>query len=69
MRLDSQEIPNQAFRSAGGRWEDGVFVRWVEAVAGRPVVDRTDLSGQFDITLEYNPDIRRIPELPGSGTL
>ena len=50
------------YRSAGSRWEDGEFVRWVEAVAGRPVVDRTGLSGQFDITVEYNPDIRRIPD-------
>jgi uncharacterized protein (TIGR03435 family) len=50
------------YRSAGRRWEDGVFVRWVELIAGRPVVDRTALSGQFDITLEYNPDYRRIPD-------
>jgi uncharacterized protein (TIGR03435 family) len=37
-------------------------VNFVERVAGRPVLDRSGLSGQFDITLEWNQEVRRIPE-------
>jgi uncharacterized protein (TIGR03435 family) len=50
------------YRSTGLRWEDGRFVNFVERVAGRPVLDRSGLSGQFDIALEWNQEVRRIPE-------
>jgi uncharacterized protein (TIGR03435 family) len=49
------------YRSSGLQWS--AFVRNdLEAMAGRPVFDETGISGQFDITLEYNPNISRIPE-------
>jgi len=49
------------YRSSGLEWS--AFVKNdLEAMAGRPVFDKTGLSGQFDITLEYNPNIGRIPE-------
>jgi uncharacterized protein (TIGR03435 family) len=32
------------------------------SVTEPPLVDKTRLSGQFDITLEWNPDITRVPE-------
>jgi len=35
-------------------------------ITGRPIVDKTGLSGQFDITLEWNPDIARVPEGAGN---
>lgn len=39
----------------------GEFVRNLERMAGRPLIDRTELSGQFDIELEWNPLIARLP--------
>jgi uncharacterized protein (TIGR03435 family) len=35
-------------------------------ITGRPVVDKTGLSGQFDITLDWNPDIARAPGGPSN---
>jgi uncharacterized protein (TIGR03435 family) len=37
-------------------------VDFLERVTGRPVVDRTGLSGQFDLSLRFNPNIQRLPE-------
>ena len=49
------------YRSRGQDWS--VFVGSLETrIGGRPVVDRTGLSGQFDITLEWDPGIPRAPE-------
>jgi uncharacterized protein (TIGR03435 family) len=49
------------FRANGLKWED--FVLSLETrITERPVVDKTGLSGLFDITLEWNPDITRVPE-------
>ena len=31
-------------------------------ITGRPIVDKTGLSGQFDLSLEWSPDITRVPE-------
>jgi uncharacterized protein (TIGR03435 family) len=50
------------YRSTGLRWENKTFVDFLERVAGRPVVDRTGLSGQFDLSLRFNPNIQRPPE-------
>ena len=44
----------------GRQWTD--VVRMLELVSGRPVLDKTGLSGQFDLTLEWNPGINRVPE-------
>lgn len=45
------------YRSNGQNW--AVFVGSLETriQTERPVVDKTGLSGQFDITLEWNPDL------------
>ncbi len=49
------------FRSSGQGW--GHFVSILESnLTGRPVIDKTGLSGQFDIMLEWNPEVSRIPE-------
>lgn len=67
---DAQTIEDRCFasevigtyRSTGRRWEDRWFVDFLERAAGRPVLDRTDLSGQFDVSLRFNPGIRRVPD-------
>jgi uncharacterized protein (TIGR03435 family) len=49
------------YRASGQEWK--AFVSILEiSLTGRPIVDKTGLSGQFDITVEWNPDIRRVPE-------
>ena len=49
------------YRASGQEWKD--FVGILETgITGRPIFDKTGLSGQFDITLEWNPDISRVPE-------
>lgn len=53
------------YRSSGEQW--GIFVRGLDTrITGRPIVDKTGLSGQVDITLEWNPDITRVPESASS---
>jgi uncharacterized protein (TIGR03435 family) len=48
------------YRSSGQDW--GVFVTSLDTrITGRPIVDKTGLSGQFDITLEWNSDVPRVP--------
>jgi uncharacterized protein (TIGR03435 family) len=34
----------------------GVFARRIATIAGRTVVDKTDLTGNFDLTLKWTPD-------------
>ena len=49
------------YRANGQDWK--AFVGILEiGLTGRPIIDKTGLSGQFDITLEWNPDIPRVPE-------
>ncbi len=48
-------------RVIGQEW--GIIVGLLDGdVTERPLVDKTGLSGQFDVTLEWNPDIARLPE-------
>jgi uncharacterized protein (TIGR03435 family) len=48
------------YRSSGQDWR--VFVTSLDTrITGRPIVDKTGLSGQVDITLEWNPDVTRVP--------
>ena len=50
------------YHSSGQEW--GVFVGSLGTrITGRPVVDKTALSGQFDITLDWDPDTARRPEV------
>jgi bla regulator protein BlaR1 len=60
--------PPGSYRSTGERWEAAGFVNFIERVVGRPVLDRTGLTGQFAITLAFNPEITRLPD-GFSGTL
>ena len=60
--------PPGSYRSTGERWEAVGFVNFIERVVGRPVLDRTGLSGQFDISIAFNPEITRLPD-GFSGTL
>lgn len=49
------------YRASGQDWK--TFVSILETgITGRPIFDTTVLSGQFDITLEWNPDISRVSE-------
>jgi uncharacterized protein (TIGR03435 family) len=50
------------YRGNGQKWSDFVSSLESRSTTGRPIVDKTGLSGQFDITLEWNPDIARVPE-------
>ena len=35
---------------------------YLERATERPVIDRTGLSGQFDLSLQFNPGVSRLPE-------
>lgn len=56
-------IGNFAFR--GWQWDR--VLSTLERMSGRTVIDRTGLSGQFDMSLEWNPQLSRLPELIGTG--
>ena len=53
-RLNLTNGPNQLFVSSATTIED--FCSHLSRVTGRTVIDRTELSGKFDIRLEYLPD-------------
>lgn len=54
------------YRSSGQDW--GIFVVSLDTrITGRPIVDKTGLSGQFDIVLEWNPDVARVPDGANNG--
>ena len=42
------------YHAGGQQWS--AFVGLLELMSGRPIVDRTALSGQFDVKLEWNPN-------------
>ena len=44
------------YRAIGLRWETKAFVDFLERVAQRPVLDRTGLSGQFDLSIAFQPE-------------
>ena len=48
------------YTTQGYQWEN--IVRALERRTGRPILDETGLSGQWDLDLEWNPQISRIPE-------
>jgi uncharacterized protein (TIGR03435 family) len=54
-------------RIAGGGMPLSVLVQMLTNQLNRPVFDKTNLTGSFDILLEYTPD--RMPELPPGATL
>ena len=49
------------YRASGQEWKAFVGILEIN-LTGRPIVDKTGLSGQFDIRVEWNPDVRRVPE-------
>ena len=53
------------YRFTGWKWEDVPTA--LELFSGRSVIDRTGLSGQFDLTLEWNPNINRVPDFIVNG--
>ena len=50
-------------------WQWTSFVADLERMAQRPVLDKTGLSGLFDIRLEWNPEMTRMPDGSGGLTL
>jgi bla regulator protein blaR1 len=54
-------------RIAGGGMPLSILVQMLTNQLNRPVFDKTNLTGSFDILLEYTPD--RMPELPPGASL
>lgn len=50
-------IQSDAVIAVGLTWSATFLTDQITASAGRPVVDRTGLSGRFDITLRWTPDL------------
>jgi uncharacterized protein (TIGR03435 family) len=46
------------YTTRGYQWE--TIVRTFERMTGRPILDETGLSGQWNLDLEFNPQISRI---------
>ena len=42
---------------------------YLERVANRPVVDRTGLTGQFNVTLRFNPNLGGLPDPAANASL
>ena len=53
------------YSGRGQLWQN--FVTNLEVDTARPVIDKTGLSGRFDIRLEWNPNISRLPEGQSGG--
>jgi uncharacterized protein (TIGR03435 family) len=60
-------IPGEG-RLRASEWPWAGFVSLLEDFSGRPVADKTGLSGRFDITLEWNPGGIRAPLASDSQT-
>jgi uncharacterized protein (TIGR03435 family) len=58
-RCYTNEYPG-THSSTGERWE--ALRALIEVASGRPIIDETGLSGQFDDKLEWNPELPRIPD-------
>jgi uncharacterized protein (TIGR03435 family) len=57
----SVSIGGDNYRGNGQQWAN--FVATLENRIGeRPILDKTGLSGQFDIAVEWSPGIARVPE-------
>jgi len=54
-------------RIAAGSMQMSNFASMLGSMLGRPIYDRTNLTGNFEILLEYTPD--QMPQLPPGATL
>jgi uncharacterized protein (TIGR03435 family) len=50
----------------GGKVPMAEFIRILAVVMGRPVVDRTGITGEFEVHLDFTPD-QSTAGLPGAG--
>ncbi len=66
----SDEQPNGLIRVSGGGAVVAHLIAMIQGAVREPIVDRTGLTGQYDLDLEFNPELGGLgpasPDAPGS---